>query len=734
MTSLAELIQTYKKGTLSRESFFAQIDRALVLDFANCARLRETLDQTQTQDPLPDAIYAELIRHIERLTHAHQRLSDETRVQAGPAPAATASMPDGGAQHEQSHTKGIGDTLNGRFVLEACLGVGGMGTVYKALDLRKLEAADRMPYIAIKVLNVQFRGQPTSLIALQREARKAQTLAHRNIVTVYDFDRDGPIVYITMEYLSGGPLSALLREPGFAGMPYDKALPIIAGMGRALAYAHERGFVHCDFKPANVFLTDSGEVKVIDFGIARALTRPDEEADLTVFDPATLGGITPAYASPEMFEHRQPDPSDDVYAMACVTYELLTGRHPFNRMSSIEARAARKQPERPSGLNRRQWKALSEALSLDRATRTANLERFMDGMGALMKAPPAPAKAASTSAGRAAKSAPVPETSKALETTQRTRSARVGVAMNRTLVKSGSLTIGALVAVAALWYGYRAGTAGGPGSPVGSHTRDSTNAPSSLNPSGAIAGAEPRAASAGAAATPASRAPLSLAAVSPVLAEQPCSALSAAVVGSTLRLSGYVEQGGGVSRLRDALAPVVGADAVSLDVQPVSSVNCDAVSALAPYWAATHRTGSVAAGASIQPKAPNGNLVEGSPLVVNVTTPGYDSYVSVDYYALDGNVVHLVPSHRAKDNQAPPHYAATIGDAGEWIIGKPFGIEMIVLVVTPEPLFDALRPDVEPHADYLAALKERLQRIAAKDGAGRVGVDIAQITTRAAQR
>lgn len=722
MTSLAELVQTYRKGTLSRESFFAQIDRALVLDFANCARLRETLDETQTQDPLPDAIYAELIRHIERFTHAHQRLNDETRVQTGPASASTATMADGRAQREQAHAKGIGDTLNGRFVLEECLGVGGMGTVYKALDLRKLEAADRMPYIAIKVLNVQFRGQPTSLIALQREARKAQTLAHRNIVTVYDFDRDGPIVYITMEYLSGGPLSALLREPGFAGMPYEKALPIIAGMGRALAYAHERGFVHCDFKPANVFLTDSGEVKVIDFGIARALTRPDEEADLTVFDPATLGGITPAYASPEMFEHREPDPSDDVYAVACVTYELLTGRHPFNRMSSIEARAAKKQPERPSGLNRRQWKALSEALSLDRATRTANVERFMDGMGALMKAPPAPAKPARA-----------PETPKASESTQRTRSARYGVAMNRTLLKSGSLTIGALVAVAALWYGYRAGVVGGPGSQIGSRARDSTVAPSSLNPSTAIAGAQPRAALPGVAA-PASRAPLSLAAVSPVLAAQPCSALSAAIGGATLRLRGYVEQGAGVARLRDALTPVVGADAVSLDVQPVSSINCDVVSALAPYWTSTHQAGSVSAGATIQPKAPGGNLIEGSPLVVNVTTPGYDSYVTVDYYALDGNVVHLVPSHRAKDNQAPPHYAATIGDTGEWIIGKPFGTEMVVLVITPEPLFDGLRPDVEPHAGYLAALKQRLQRIAAKDDAGRVGVDIAQITTRAAQR
>ena len=106
-----------------------------------------------------------------------------------------------------------------------------MGTVFKALDLRKLEASDRRPYVAIKVLNLQFRGNPKSLIALQREARKAQTLAHRNIVTVYDFDRDGSVVYLTMEYLSGQPLSRMLRNPNFKGMPFARGLPDLQGHG-----------------------------------------------------------------------------------------------------------------------------------------------------------------------------------------------------------------------------------------------------------------------------------------------------------------------------------------------------------------------------------------------------------------------------------------------------------------------------------------------------------------------
>lgn len=701
MTSLAELIETFRRGALSHDAFIMQIDRTLALDHANCARLRETLDETQTKDPLPDDIYAELIRHIERFAGTQAGFGDETRVQVASPPVRRAASPNSAAEPAEGtfeRAKGIGDTLNGRFVLEECLGVGGMGTVYKALDLRKLEAADRKPYIAIKVLNVQFRGQPSSLIALQREARKAQTLAHRNIVTVYDFDRDGPIVYITMEYLSGNPLSKLLREPGFAGMPYEKALPVIAGMGRALAYAHERGFVHCDFKPANVFLTDAGEVKVIDFGIARALTRPDEESDVTVFDPATLGGITPAYASPEMFEHREPDPRDDVYALGCVTYELLTGRHPFNRVSAIQARGEKRQPERPKDLDRRQWRTLSESLSFDRATRTPSVERFLEGMGVRLHAPPSPPRPS-----RPSQPVKAPQPAGAPQPSRQ--------AMRRlspAVWKGASVSLAALIAVAALWYGYRewSGPRSGSGQPQPP----------------AVAKTH---------ASPPTPAPLSLAAVTPVLAAQPCSSLSASIDGNALQVRGYVEGHTGVTRLRDALARFAGATAPSIDVQPVGENNCDVVTALAPYWTSTHQAGGVAAGTSIRTKAQNGQLTEGSPLVLDVTTPGYDTYVNVDYYVLDGSVVHLVPSRRAKDNQAPPNYKATIGSMGDWVIGKPFGTEMIVVVLTPAPLFDTMRPDSEPRAGYLAAMNERLKQIGEKYGPARIGVDYAQITTRA---
>ena len=352
MASLAHAIQTFQKGDLSRNEFFAQIDRALATERGNWQRLKEILSEENTRGLLPPDVYAELQRRVEHPPLPGQESgaeNGETRLRTmaamGPERGLNAGRAHEPPNDDPERMKGVGDTLNGRFVLEECIGFGGMGTVYKALDLRKLEASDRKPYIAIKVLNVQFRGHPKSLITLQREAKKAQALAHPNIVTVYDFDRDGSVVYLTMEYLVGRPLSQVLRAPGFHGLPFPEVLRIVSGIGRALGYAHQQGFVHCDLKPGNIFLTDKGEVKVIDFGIARAFHKPEDDAEATVFDAGSLGGLTPAYASPEMVEHREPDPRDDIYGLACITWEMLTGHHPFNRLSGAEARAVASKPQ-----------------------------------------------------------------------------------------------------------------------------------------------------------------------------------------------------------------------------------------------------------------------------------------------------------------------------------------------------------------------------------------------------
>ncbi|RMD66157.1 serine/threonine protein kinase, partial [Candidatus Parcubacteria bacterium] len=166
-----------------------------------------------------------------------------------------------------------GDILKNRFVLEKLIGRGGMGAVFKARDLRKEEARDREPFVAVKVLSGDIRNYPDAFIALQREAKKAQKLAHPNIVIVYDFDRDGGTAYMTMELLEGESLADIIRRHPH-GLPLKEALPIIRGIVEGLDYAHRQGIVHADLKPSNVYVTRSGVVKVLDFGIARVLRKP----------------------------------------------------------------------------------------------------------------------------------------------------------------------------------------------------------------------------------------------------------------------------------------------------------------------------------------------------------------------------------------------------------------------------------------------------------------------------
>ena len=277
--------------------------------------------------------------------------------------------------------KCTGDVLNNRFELLECVGKGGMSAVYKAIDRRKIEANDRHPYVAVKVLNLEFRAHPDSLMALQREAKKCQSLAHPNIVRVYDFDRDGSTVFMTMEYLSGMSLARKMGASDFSGLPRQEVLRIIHDAGRALHFAHEAGIVHADFKPANIFITDDGKVKVIDFGIARAFQRDGvAEMEATRFDPSSLAALTPSYASPEMLEHKSSNPCDDIYALACVAFEMFTGRHPFGRLPSNIAYERRFKLKRHKALTRSQYKALKHALKFNRRKRTATVEQFIEGM------------------------------------------------------------------------------------------------------------------------------------------------------------------------------------------------------------------------------------------------------------------------------------------------------------------------------------------------------------------
>ena len=283
----------------------------------------------------------------------------------------------------------IGSVLKGRYQLQQKLGEGGMGMVFKALDLLLVETKSRNPYVAIKVLSPQLAENQVMVAALQRECEKTQSLKHDNIISVNAFDKDGDHVFISMEFLSGQPLSDLIKKLQVTGgMPLASAWPLILKMGRALAYAHQKNIVHRYFKPANVFVTAEGEVKILDFGISSKIETSAVENGMDVEDvdtPTRLvsTGMTPTYASLEMLRGLTPDPRDDVYAFGLVVYELLTGLHPYNRRPADEvlylqqANNGKMQPKPVSGLNRRQWRALRSAMALVQSKRPKDLSVWL---------------------------------------------------------------------------------------------------------------------------------------------------------------------------------------------------------------------------------------------------------------------------------------------------------------------------------------------------------------------
>lgn len=280
------------------------------------------------------------------------------------------------APAEISMPVALGTIVRNRYELEEILGTGSMGAVYRARDHLHEEMQDAHPFVAIKILNEHFKRHPKALMALQRETRKAQTLAHENIVAVHNFDRDGALVFMTMELLDGQSLRTIVADNS-RGLARDDAVPMIRGVARALAYAHDNGIVHCDLKPSNVFFTARRQIKVLDFGVARALPRQGANEPARAVDEGEVVGMTPAYASPQMLAGEDPAPSDDVFSLAIVCCELVTGRHPFDEQPVDEARLRELRSRSLPGLTRSQRRALTRALAREREARHQHAGEFL---------------------------------------------------------------------------------------------------------------------------------------------------------------------------------------------------------------------------------------------------------------------------------------------------------------------------------------------------------------------
>ena len=208
----------------------------------------------------------------------------------------------------------IGQVLDDRYRIDALIAVGGMATVYRALDTR----LDRV--LALKVMHPTLAADATFVERFIREAKSVARLSHPNVVGVYDQGTHDRYVYLAMEYVPGCTLRDVLRERG--ALRPRAALDILEPVLAALGAAHRAGFVHRDMKPENVLIGDDGRVKVADFGLVRAVDT------VTNTTGAVLGTVS--YLAPEQIEHGTADPRVDVYACGVVLYEMLTGGRPHS--------------------------------------------------------------------------------------------------------------------------------------------------------------------------------------------------------------------------------------------------------------------------------------------------------------------------------------------------------------------------------------------------------------------
>lgn len=257
-----------------------------------------------------------------------------------------------------------GTVLCDRYLLEQVIGCGGTAIVFRARDMLSAKGTAPNIQVAVKTPRPEFGDPARAAKRLKHEFEHARLLSHPSIVRMFDLQEDQGRCFMTMELVEGKLLSQMLRD--WTMLPMPLGYKILRHCAEALSHAHGRNVVHGDFKPGNVFITPGEGVRIVDFGTAAGPAASDSR----------IPAGTPTYASPEVLSGETPDARDDVFSFACVAYEVLTGQHPFGRLSSLQARDEAKIPPRAWNLSTSQWLSLLSALSWKREQRPASVEEL----------------------------------------------------------------------------------------------------------------------------------------------------------------------------------------------------------------------------------------------------------------------------------------------------------------------------------------------------------------------
>lgn len=278
----------------------------------------------------------------------------------GAIPASNGAFPG----HATGPTWEPGSVIGDRFVLRAHLGEGRYGHVYKALDRAWSDGQLRLEqHVALHVLDERVRAQTQLLRKLETSYLQPHLWSHPNIVKIRGFGSDRGAYFLSMELLEGRSLREVVDEIRPNLLSPDTALAILQNVGDALTYAHDKHVVHGDIRAETVFLTNDQTVKVLDLLPASTA----RSVPFFVEDTAPDGLVS-------------PDPRDDVYGLACLAYELLAGRHPYNGATALEALGSGVAPASVTGLAPERWDALARGLALRRAERTASITELMIGL------------------------------------------------------------------------------------------------------------------------------------------------------------------------------------------------------------------------------------------------------------------------------------------------------------------------------------------------------------------
>jgi serine/threonine protein kinase len=382
---LSHLDQYYRRGRIAPETF-RSVKKALAETAVRVARATSAAPNSAASiEPPAEAL--KVPTDLPEPANQHEIPVARDIIAAGRGEA-TDRHPrrDESAVIDSAAEPKPGSVLRRRYRLEALLGQGSTGPVFQAVDEYRLEAPGNQR-VAIKLLHPAVVKRAELLAGLRREFQDLQLLSHPNILRVFEFDRDGPLVFFTMELLNGATLSRVLQVRKLAPLPMEHVLAIVRDIGAALAYAHSRGAVHGDLKPRNIFVTEVGELRLLGCPGAYQPRNATAAVDHELTLPTSVSG----YASCELLEGARADVRDDVFALACIIYLLLSGEHPLLNKSATEARDARLVIPRPAQLNSRQWHALRAALSWQRENRPSDVRQWLkelDLQGAAAHLPP----------------------------------------------------------------------------------------------------------------------------------------------------------------------------------------------------------------------------------------------------------------------------------------------------------------------------------------------------------